>query len=197
MGIFGQDRQLNISTAYLRPGFAFGGSCLPKDVRALAYRARERDVDCKVLEAVLPSNQMQIQRGIQLVEQTGYKKVGILGLSFKADTDDLRESPAIVLAETLLGKGYQIRIFDNQVQFARLIGANKKFLEKELPHITSQMYDSIEDLVSESEVLVITNNDDAFRNIPALLSPDQILIDLVGVAKIHDTMSGSYEGICW
>jgi GDP-mannose 6-dehydrogenase len=197
MDTIGQDRQLNISTAYLRPGYAFGGSCLPKDVRALIYRARERDVDCKMLEGVLPSNQYQIQRGIQLVERTGLKKVGILGLSFKADTDDLRESPAIVLAETLLGRGYQIRIFDDQVQLARLIGANKEFIETELPHITSHMCDSIEELVDVSEVLVITQGNDLFRDIPSMLSPDQKLIDLVGVAKSFDSLPGTYEGICW
>ena len=137
MDIFCADTQLNISSTYLRPGYAFGGSCLPKDVRALLYRAKELDVDCEVLSSVIPSNQKQIEHSVKLVEKTGKKKVGFLGLSFKPDTDDLRESPAVILAETLLGKGYNIKIYDDKVELSRLLGANKAFLEGELPHIAS------------------------------------------------------------
>jgi GDP-mannose 6-dehydrogenase len=197
MDIFIQDRQLNVSATYLKPGFAFGGSCLPKDLRAILYRAKELDVECPVLGAVLPGNQKQVENGIKLIENTGKKKVGILGLSFKAGTDDLRESPVVILAETLLGRGYQIRIFDEKLQLSRLVGANKVFLEKELPHIASLMSSSIEQLVSQSEVVVVANGSKAYQHAPSLLDDEQFLIDLVGIAKSNRDMQGIYEGICW
>ena len=197
MDIFCHDTQLNISTAYLKPGFAFGGSCLPKDVRALLYRAKEFDVDCKLLNSILPSNQHQIDLSVKLVEKTKKKKVGILGLSFKPDTDDLRESPAVILAETLLGKGYSIKIFDDKVELARLIGANKAFLESELPHIASLLCPSVEELISQSEVVVITNGSKAFRDIPKHMNAQQVLIDLVGIAKEGRELPVTYEGIGW
>lgn len=197
MEIFGKDRQLNISTAYLKPGFAFGGSCLPKDLRALLYRAKELDVECSVLKAVLPSNQKQVELGIKVVEKTGHKKVGILGLSFKPDTDDLRESPAVSLAETLLGRGYQVRIFDEKVQLPRLVGANRAFLERELPHIASLMCSSMEQLVSQSEVVVVTNGSKAYRQVLRLMNGQQALIDLVGIAKDNSDLPSMYEGLCW
>ena len=197
MEIFCTDTQLNISPTYLRPGYAFGGSCLPKDVRALLYRAKELDVDCAVLGSVLPSNQKQIEQSVKMVERTGRKKVGFLGLSFKPDTDDLRESPAVILAETLLGKGYCIKIYDDKVELSRLIGANKTFLENELPHIASLMCSSMEELISQSDVIVITNGSKAFRQAPELMNKDQILIDLVGVAKEGRAIPGVYEGIGW
>jgi GDP-mannose 6-dehydrogenase len=197
MDIFCHDTQLNISTAYLKPGFAFGGSCLPKDVRALLYRAKEYDVDCNLLNSILPSNQHQIDLSIKFVEKTKKKKVGILGLSFKPDTDDLRESPAVILAETLLGKGYTIKIFDDKVELARLIGANKAFLESELPHIASLLCPSLEELISDSEVVVITNGSKGFREVPILMNDQQILIDLVGIAKNSTEFSGTYEGMGW
>jgi GDP-mannose 6-dehydrogenase len=197
MDIICQDRQLNISTAYLKPGFAFGGSCLPKDMRALLYRAKELDVDCALLSQVLPSNRNQIDLGIRMVEKTGQKRVGILGLSFKADTDDLRESPAIILAETLLGRGYQVRIFDEKLQLDKLVGANKLFLENELPHIASLLRTSLEELASESDVVVVTNGSRGYQRITGLLNEKQTLIDLVGFAKQADNLHSAYEGICW
>jgi GDP-mannose 6-dehydrogenase len=197
MGIFCEDKQLNISPTYLKPGFAFGGSCLPKDVRALLYRAKELDVECKLLNSVLPSNQNQIELCIKLVEKTGKKKIGILGLSFKPDTDDLRESPAVILAETLLGKGYNIKIYDEKVELSRLIGANKAFLENELPHIASLLCLSIEELVTHTDVIVITNGSKAFSQVSNLLSKEQTLIDLVGIAKEGREWPGVYEGIGW
>jgi GDP-mannose 6-dehydrogenase len=197
MDIFVQDRQLNISPTYLMPGFAFGGSCLPKDVRAILYRAKELDVECPLLSAVLPSNKQQVENGIRLVERTGYKKIGILGLSFKAETDDLRESPTITLAETLLGRGYQIHIFDEKLNLSKLVGANKFYLEKELPHIASLLSPSIEELIAVSQVVVITNGSKSFRFVQNLLHNEQILIDLVGIAKNVDGSLISYEGICW
>lgn len=197
MEIFVQDRQLNISPAYLRPGFAFGGSCLPKDVRALTYRARQVDAEVNVLNAILPSNQKQIALAVRMVERTGLKKVGILGLSFKPNTDDLRESPATVLAETLIGRGYQVRIFDDQVQLSQLIGANKAFIEKELPHIASILCNSIEELAAESEVVVLTHGSKAFEAITGLLHQGQVLIDLVGKAKHAPDLQAHYDGIAW
>jgi len=197
MEIFCTDTQLNISATYLRPGYAFGGSCLPKDVRALLYRAKELDVDCDVLGSVLPSNLRQIELSVKMVEKTGKKKVGFLGLSFKPDTDDLRESPAVILAETLLGKGYSIKIYDDKVELSRLIGANKAFLENELPHIASLMCHSMEELIEQSEVLIITNGSKAFRQVPELMNKQQVLIDLVGVAKEGRDLPGAYEGIGW
>jgi GDP-mannose 6-dehydrogenase len=196
MEIFCKDRRLNISPSYLSPGFAFGGSCLPKDVRALLYRAKQLDVDCSVLSAILPSNQKQVELGIRLVENAGVKKVGILGLSFKADTDDLRESPAVILAETLLGRGYRVKIFDERVQLSQLLGSNKSFLERELPHIASLMCSSVEDLASQSEVVIITNQSKSFEKISGSLNGTQKLIDLVGLAK-NCIPSTRYEGMCW
>jgi GDP-mannose 6-dehydrogenase len=179
------DRRLNISSAYLMPGFAFGGSCLPKDLRALVYRAREQDVDCPLLSAVLPSNHKQIDRAIEMVEKTQRRKIGILGLSFKAGTDDIRESPVVHLVEALVGKGYQVRIFDEKIDLARLTGANKSFLEQELPHIATLMCTSLGEIIAQSDVIVIGNNNKDFRSLPRLLQPDQILIDLVGVTPRH------------
>ena len=177
------DRRLNISTAYLMPGFAFGGSCLPKDLRALVYRAKEHDVDCPLLSAVLPSNQKQIHRAIEMVEKTRRRKIGILGLSFKAGTDDIRESPVVHLVEALVGKGYQVRIFDEKIDLARLTGANKSFLEQELPHIATLMCNSLEEVIAQSSVVVIGNNNKGLCDLPRLLQQEQILIDLVGVTR--------------
>ena len=197
MKIFASDTQLNISSAYLRPGYAFGGSCLPKDVKALAYRAKEIDADCAVLNAILPSNKNQIALAIRMVERTKHKRIGILGLSFKADTDDLRESPAITLAETLIGRGYQVRIFDDQVQLSRLVGANKAFIEKEIPHITSLMCSDLKQLVDASDVVVITNGSKMFEQAVEFMRSDQVVIDLVGEFKGNPKLAASYQGIAW
>ncbi len=197
MEMFCQDRQLNISPTYLRPGFAFGGSCLPKDTRALLYRAKERDVGAPLLNAILPSNQGQIEYGIKMVENTGYKKIGILGLSFKSGTDDVRESPVVPLIETLVGRGYQVCVYDEQVELSRLVGANKSFLEWEIPHIASLMRPSIEEVVTQAEVVVVTNGSATFRHLPDLMQPDQVLIDLVGIVRKNGEVQSEYEGICW
>lgn len=195
MNIFVQDRQLNISPTYLRPGFAFGGSCLPKDVRALRYRARERDLNLPVLESIMASNEQQIQLGIKMVEKTGRKKIGVLGLSFKNGTDDVRESPVVPLVETLVGRGYQVSIFDDHVIPDNLIGANRVFLEREIPHVASLMRCCAEDVINEAEVVVITNGSASFREAVKNVRSDQMVIDLVGIAK-NGSREG-YEGICW
>jgi GDP-mannose 6-dehydrogenase len=181
MDIFAQDTRLNISPAYLKPGFAFGGSCLPKDLRALLYRAKELDMDTPLLGSILQSNERQIQYGIQQVEATGQKRVGVLGLSFKAGTDDVRESPSVPLIETLIGRGYQVVVYDENVEPDRLIGANRVFLERELPHIASIMRPSIQQVLEESDVIVIANGSKSFREVPDLARPEQAVIDLAGV----------------
>lgn len=197
MEILCQDTRLNISPAYLKPGFAFGGSCLPKDLRALLYRAKDQDLECSLLKAVLMSNQQQVQRGIELVESTGCKKIGVLGLSFKPGTDDMRESPVVSLVERLIGKGYSVRIYDERVELGRLVGTNKAFLEREIPHIASLMCSSLEELLEWAEVVVVTHAGASFRRVLPLIREDQKLIDLVGIARNGADIRGAYEGICW
>lgn len=197
MAILCRDDQLNISPAYLRPGYAFGGSCLPKDTRALVYRAKERDVESPLLASLLPSNEIHTRRAIESVENSGRRKVGVLGLSFKAGTDDVRESPMVPLIETLVGRGYEVAVYDEHVRLSRLVGSNKSFLEEEIPHIASLMKSDLQAVVEESEVVVVGNNTEAFRAIPGLLRSDQLLLDLVGLKGGADATEGEYEGICW
>ncbi|HET60242.1 MAG TPA: UDP-glucose/GDP-mannose dehydrogenase family protein [Chloroflexi bacterium] len=197
MDIICQDKQLNISTAYLRPGYAFGGSCLPKDLRAILYRAKELDVELPMLGTLLQSNHQHVEMSIKMVERIGKHKIGVLGLSFKAETDDVRESPVITLIETLIGRGYQVRIYDEKIQLARLVGANKAFLEKGIPHITTLMCATMEELIDQSEVLVVANSAAEFRQIGEKMKPGQFLIDLVGIAKAAGSQIENYEGICW
>lgn len=155
MRIFKLDTKLNVSAAYLRPGFAFGGSCLPKDVKALLYAAHHLDVDMPLLNAIIPSNKAQIEQAINSIVASGKKRVGIVGLSFKADTDDLRESPMVIVVESLIGKGFAVRILDANVSIARLTGANRRYIEEEIPHISMLMCDSVDTLLEHAEVLVI------------------------------------------
>ena len=197
MEIFVQDTQLNISPAYLRPGYAFGGSCLPKDLRAMLYRAKECDLTLPVLGAVLSSNELQIRRGVEMVEQTGKRKIGVLGLSFKAGTDDVRDSPVVSLVETLIGRGYDVSIYDETVRPERLNWREQGLSKRELPHIASIMRSSIDDVLREAEVVVITNGDPSMRDVPGLLHTQQYLIDLAGTYKESMNGQNRYEGICW
>ena len=197
MDIVCQDDRLNISPAYLKPGFAFGGSCLPKDLRALMYRSKERDIDSPLLSAIMTSNARQIERGIQMVEKSGHKTVGILGLSFKAGTDDLRESSVVPLIETLVGRGFKVSVFDETVEIPRLIGANLTYIEGELPHIATLMRSTIDEVLDGADVVVVANGGKAFRDVATRIRPEQVLIDLVGAAKVNGNFRGEYEGICW
>jgi GDP-mannose 6-dehydrogenase len=197
MEIFCQDTKLNLSSYYLKPGFAFGGSCLPKDVRALLYNAHRLDLNVPILEAILPSNDVQIRQGFELIRQTGCKKVGVLGFSFKAGTDDLRESPMVELIELLIGKGYQVQVYDKNVSLARLHGANRAYIEHEIPHIATLMCDSMEQVLAESQVIVIGNKAPEFASALQQVRRDQIVIDLVRILKGADFLESRYQGICW
>lgn len=196
MDIFCQDRKLNISCAYLKPGFAFGGSCLPKDLRALSYQARRHDLETPILSSILPSNGVQVQRGIDLVLKTGHNRIGVLGFSFKAGTDDLRESPLIEVIERLIGKGYDLRIYDRNVRLASLTGANRDYILNRIPHISRLMVDSVEQILKHAETIVIGNNDPEFRQVPAQTRDGQIVVDFVRTAD-HRSEQGRYDGICW
>jgi GDP-mannose 6-dehydrogenase len=196
MEIFVLDTRLNLAPAYFKPGFAFGGSCLPKDLRALIQRARELNVDGPLLPAALASNEQQKQRGFELIRRTGCKKIGILGLSFKPDTDDLRESPAVELVELLVGKGYSVAVYDRNVSLSALVGSNRAYIERELPHLSALLHPRLDDVLTHAEVLVITNRDPEFTQVLNRLRPDQRVIDLVRILP-ERAPSGQYEGICW
>ncbi len=196
MDIFCKDTKLNLSPYYLKPGFAFGGSCLPKDLRALLYKAKMLDVSVPILAAILPSNEQQIERGVRAVVERGSKKVGMLGFSFKAGTDDLRESPVVELTERLLGKGYDLRIYDGNVSMARIHGANRDYILNHMPHISRLMVSSIGEVMSHADTIVIGNAAPEFADVPGRLRASQSVVDLV---RINDSRSvaGVYEGLCW
>jgi GDP-mannose 6-dehydrogenase len=197
MDIFCRDEKLNLSPYYLKPGFAFGGSCLPKDVRALQYRAKEMDVELPLISQILPSNRAQIQQALDLVLETGKKKVGLLGFSFKAGTDDLRESPIVILAEALLGKGISLCIYDKNVSLAKLVGANKEYIEKQIPHLSSLLCNTIDEVIDQSEVIVVGNQAPEFADAAKRCRRDQIVIDLVRLPIYGSAIQADYRGICW
>jgi GDP-mannose 6-dehydrogenase len=197
MDIFCRDEKLNLSPYYLKPGFAFGGSCLPKDVRALQYRAKEVDVELPLISQILPSNRAQIQQALDQILETGKKKVGLLGFSFKAGTDDLRESPIVILAEALLGKGISLCIYDKNVSLAKLVGANKEYIEKQIPHLSSLLCNTIDEVIEKSEVIVVGNQAPEFADAIKQCRPDQIVIDLVRLPIYGAAIQADYRGICW
>lgn len=197
MDIACQDTKLNISKKYLRPGFAFGGSCLPKDLRAILHHARTSDMRLPMLEAVLESNRTQVERAVDLVVGLKKKKVSILGLSFKAGTDDLRESPNVMLAEALIGKGFEVRIFDRHLSMARLIGANKAYIENEIPHITSLLVNDLAAAVIHGQVIIIGNPDPDFAGIGETCGPEQQVVDLCHFPGLAQGLGDRYHGITW
>jgi len=196
MNIFCQDNKLNLSSCYLKPGFAFGGSCLPKDLRAITHLGRHHDLDLPVLNAIIPSNQSLIQHALNLIRSKEKKKIGILGFAFKAGTDDLRESPVVTLIEILLGQGYEIQIYDKNVSLARLRGANKKFIEEKVPHIAALMNENLQKVVSFSEIIVVGNKSEEFDGILKQVKQNQYVVDLVRITEQY-CHNDFYEGVCW
>jgi len=197
MNIFCMDNKLNLSPYYLKPGFAFGGSCLPKDLRAITYAAKIMGVDTPVLNAILDSNKKQILKVVNMLIEYKGLTLGYLGLSFKGGTDDLRESPLVEVIETMLGKGFNIKIFDRNVSMAKLMGANKEYIEKEIPHISSLMCSSSEELINSSDVIIVGNHEDEFRGALENIKENQIVIDLVRILNSSADIKGKYYGICW
>jgi GDP-mannose 6-dehydrogenase len=196
--IFTSDTRLNISSAYLSPGFAFGGSCLPKDVRALTYRAKELDLKLPMLESLLPSNVEHVERAVEAVMRSGKRKVAQLGLSFKAGTDDLRESPQVQLVKRLLGEGYEVKVWDRDVTLGRLAGSNRQYIEEVIPHIGSILSADLEEVLRGADVVIIGNKSASKDDLNKYLRPEQIVIDLVHLDKARrPTGSSAYEGICW
>jgi GDP-mannose 6-dehydrogenase len=192
-----EDHSLNISKAYLRPGFAFGGSCLPKDLRALLYVARSRDVELPMMAGLIPSNQNHVAHALTTILERGTRKVGFLGLSFKSGTDDLRESPLLTLAEQLIGKGMELKIYDPEVNVARLIGANRAYLEESIPHVSSLMCDSAKDVIEHADVIVVGLSDAAIiEQLHQHNDSRHFILDLVSMPDA-DKLKGEYRGVCW
>ena len=194
--IFMSDTKLNISSAYLAPGFAFGGSCLPKDLRAITHRAKELDLELPMLESLMPSNAQHIDRGVEAVLRTGKRKIAMLGLSFKAGTDDLRESPQVQLIKRLLGEGCQIKIWDRDVSLARLAGSNRQYIEEVIPHIGSLLSADMPEVISGAEVVIVGTKVEK-GELTKLLSAKQVVIDLVNLDPSRRPQVATYEGICW
>lgn len=197
MEIFCRDEILNISKAYLRPGYAFGGSCLPKDTRAFLHLAKTKDVELPMLANVLPSNQLHVDRAYRMVTRLNKRKIALLGLAFKGGTDDLRESPIVALAEKLIGKGYELKIHDTNVHTARLVGSNKEFIEREIPHIDGLLQTSVSEALEGAEAVIVANaTDDDLEKLMAI-APNLPVVDLQGVDALRDRAGDDYQGIAW
>ncbi|MCF8154379.1 MAG: nucleotide sugar dehydrogenase [Rhodoferax sp.] len=197
MDLVCQDKQLNISPAYLRPGFAFGGSCLPKDLRATTYLAKVHDVDVPMLAGILPSNRNHLDIALHKLLATGKRRIGFVGLSFKTGTDDLRESPLVALAEQLIGKGMLLSVFDPEVHLARLLGANRSFIEKHLPHIGGMLQADIQSVIESSDVLVVgMSGGPVFESLATHCRTDQYILDLVHLPN-RSAIAAKVVGLCW
>ena len=196
MEIFCHDTKLNISPAYLRPGYAYGGSCLPKDLQAITALAREKHVAVPLLERLQESNRQQIELGVQAVLDTGKSTIGVLGFSFKPNTDDLRQSPHVALVETLIGKGKTVRIFDPNIRFGRLMGANRRFIDAAIPHVVEFLVDRIEDVLDTCECIVVANRDPSFAPVVDAVGDGQVIVDLVGITPSRPK-GDRYRGLGW
>ena len=197
MDIFCKDTKLNLSPYYLKPGFAFGGSCLPKDLRSISYQAKRRDIEIPLLNAILESNKNQIQKVISKLLSYKGQSLGFLGLSFKEGTDDLRESPIVEVIETMIGKGFTVHIHDSNVSMARLIGANKQYIEKEIPHVSELLCVSADDLIAKSDVLVVASKEKQYHDRLGRIREGQVILDLVRLFGPDDHPPTQYYGICW
>jgi len=196
MEVVSSDDKLNLSPYYMKPGFAFGGSCLPKDVRGLNYRAKTLDLKTPLLSSLMNSNSYQVERGLQMIYKTGKRKIGFLGFAFKAGTDDLRESPIVEIIETLLGKGYDLSLYDSNILLSRLMGKNKDYLTGHIPHINRVLKDSVKKVVEESDVIVFGNKSEEFKQALETIPEHKTIIDLVRIDKSRTTKD-NYVGICW
>jgi GDP-mannose 6-dehydrogenase len=197
MELFSRDTALNISAAYLKPGFAFGGSCLPKDLRAVLHMAKTRDVELPMLQAIVPSNTTHIHTAIDSVLSNGRRTIGMIGLSFKSGTDDLRESPLVALAEHFIGKGLTLSIYDREVNLSRIMGANKKFIETSIPHIAQLMTSDCRQMIRDSEVIVVGIKDPEIVDLlHEEARAEHFVLDLVHIPE-HDTLDCKYRGVCW
>ena len=197
MEIFTQDTKLNISPAYLKPGFAFGGSCLPKDIRAFLYKSRTSDLDLPMISSLLRSNEQQIQTALNIVMKTEGRKIGVFGLSFKPGTDDLRESPMVTLVELLIGKGYDVKIHDQYVSMAQVMGANKEYIERVIPHVSRLLSNSVQEIMEHGDILVFGHNSDIYRVLCERIKPEQTIIDLARLWVDYRNLRVSYHGIAW
>jgi GDP-mannose 6-dehydrogenase len=197
MELFCRDTRLNLGRYYFKPGFAFGGSCLPKDLRAIQHRARSRDLDLPVIASITRSNELHIEAAIQLVERLRRRRVGVLGLSFKAETDDLRESPILRVVGALVGKGYSMLLHDPNLNLEHLLGANRRFVESEVPYLPERLRASVGEVVEGSEVVVVANESKEYRGVGALLKPGQALVDLVHAVDPASVAHGEYHGLAW
>lgn len=197
MALFCRDTKLNLGPAYLKPGFAFGGSCLPKDLRAVNQRARRYDLDLPVIRSILPSNDRHVEEAILLIERLKKKHVGFLGLSFKAETDDLRESPILRVIGSLVGKGHSVLLHDPNVDMQRVLGANRRFVEDEVPYLPERLRTSLEEVVTQSEVVVVANPSTLYAGVGSLLKPGQVLVDLAHAVDRRTVVHGEYHGLAW
>jgi len=196
MDIFCSDQKLNLSPSYLKPGFAFGGSCLPKDLRALMYKSKLLDLTLPIINSILHDNERHVDRGIEMITSKGRKRVGILGISFKAGTDDLRESPIVEVIERLLGKGYELKLYDYNVNLASINGANKDYILNKIPHISCLMVDTMNEVLDHAEIIVIGNNSSEFSDVLKNSRPNQVVVDFVRISD-QSSQEGKYDGICW